>query len=184
VASHSGPETGTLLRWPKRAEAARARTPTSARVSTPDDGSLPGASGRLLARISVLPGVYLMSHDADRWQFGLSSEYAFGSSYAFVGASVLLRLARCGAVELNVAPDDRRALLRRGWAIPIPGGLKVIPPTSVSELELAWRIILAAYNFAVGPGSQPVAQIEADPREAFARPRPSISACRHYTHAN
>ena len=160
--THSRPKPGTLLNWPVRAGKERTRVLSKDRASARSDGSLPGASGRLLARINALPGVYPMPNDSDRWQFGLSSEYAFGSSYALLTSSVLLRLDQAGGVELNVAPDDRRILLRRGLAIPVPGGLRVARPGSVSEFETIWQVVLAAYAYAVGPSTQLSVRLEDD----------------------
>lgn len=173
-----------LSYWPEHADRQRARARNGIRTSGPSGRGLPRASNKLLARIGALPGVYLLPNDPRGWQFGLSSEYAFGSSYAHLTPSTLFRLERDGAVELNVPPDDRRTLLRRGRAVPVPGGLRIAPPTSVSQLEMIWRIILAAYAYAAGPSTRPTTPIGNEPGLTPVRPRRARPESELHTYAS
>jgi hypothetical protein len=103
----------------------------------------------LYRRIEALPGIELRQTRGANDM--LASDYYIDGSYVLrsiaADAQLLCRIDADGILLPMISPHAREEVLRKGWATGSDDAVIMYLPRDSIEMEIAWRIVLIAYQF-------------------------------------
>lgn len=103
----------------------------------------------LVERIQALPGVYseamTISHSDTATACYIDGEYVVRTLRE--DPYLLCKIDGHGIEQVKLAQSDADEVIRKGWGMPFGESLCIYPPRDVIEMEIAWRVILLAYQF-------------------------------------